>query len=111
MDSFKRIKEFAHHLSVLAFKEPELSYDGIFSLSLTPEGISYAYIKHNKEIFELQEVNTIACSMADLKIVLVDLVNKYNLEKAACSWLLTPDKYQLIQIEELPVPPEEFQAA
>lgn len=111
MDSFNRLKDFVGNLSELALRKKERVYDGIFSMMLTTEGLCYAYVKHNKETFELQAANTVPYTLKDLGKVLTYLDNQYNLSNAACSWLLTSDKYQLLQVEDLPVPPEEFQSA
>lgn len=39
------------------------------------------------------------------------MVAKNHLAGMACSWMLTPDKYQVLTLDELPVLAEEFQSA
>lgn len=108
MESFKRFKDF---MQDIVFPIKHRTYNGIFSVMICPDVINFAYVKNNYGIIELQATDSISYKPTELKSTLASLVNKYALESVACSWLLTPDKYQLIQIEELPVPTEEFQSA
>jgi MSHA biogenesis protein MshI len=63
------------------------------------------------------KINLILCetysysSNDDLQTSLATIVKYHKLDTVNCTWILQPDQYQLLLIDALPVPANEFQAA
>jgi len=86
---------------------------GFCSLAITSTGISLVKTDKSKSDnkIELSLCTFIPATSADFEAVLEKKVEELELQNIDCSWVLTPDKYQYLQMEELPVTPAEFQAA
>lgn len=53
----------------------------------------------------------VPCALKDFPEMLATKVKAQQLQTASCAWILSPDKYQFLQTEALPVTAQEFQAA
>lgn len=91
---------------------PHLSSSGICCLTISPTEISILYAKIENNKWTLQFCDSFFYrDVANLKSLLTQLVNIHHIAGVDCRWVLQPNDYQLIQLESLPVSPDEFQSA
>lgn len=112
-----KLKPYFHSLShwkELFFhsKSNKITTDGLCCIEIDTQSFSIAYTRYEKE-----KINLVSCanypytSFEDLQNSLLTIVKYYHLETVNCSWVLQPDQYQVLLIDALPVPANEFQAA
>lgn len=80
-------------------------------LSISSQSLSLAQISRKDHKAELILSESVPCNENQFYEPLAQLVKKHQLDGMPCSWLLRPEEYQLLFLEELPVQPSEFQAA
>jgi MSHA biogenesis protein MshI len=86
--------------------------NGMCCIDMDSKSFSIVYARH-----ENKKINLMSCAMypyttnEDLQESLTTIVKYYKLETVNCSWILQPDQYQLLLLDALPVPAQEFQAA
>lgn len=97
--------------SRLIKKNRETALDNLCCLSIAPREISLAYITQKKNKPELVLCDVFPYQENNLEEALTRYVKRKDLEGVPCSLMLRPEDYQLLSMEALPVPPEEFQAA
>jgi MSHA biogenesis protein MshI len=111
MDSINYLKDKFIALAQQTFKRRVQSDDALCCIEFGANSFSAAYIRSETGRPVLELVETVACDITKPAVALTEFVKKNGLEGINCSWLLKSDKYQLITLDELPVKPEEFQAA
>jgi MSHA biogenesis protein MshI len=111
MDSIRKLMKLARFPSLFKYNDNNVVPSGACCLSIDGQTLSLAYTQFKDGEFELQVCESSSYTDDTLPFVLSSLVKQYHLEGAHCTWILAPDKYQLLLLEELPVPAAEFQAA
>jgi MSHA biogenesis protein MshI len=111
MDSIKHLKEKLITFAQQTFQRRVQSKNASCCIEFGTNSFSAAYIRTDSGRPELQLLETVSCDVNKPLEALTEFVKKNGLEGVNCSWLLKSDKYQLITLDELPVKPEEFQAA
>ncbi len=84
---------------------------GLCCVRFDADGIALAYVRHFQNTKQLQWCEYIPWNAKDPQSVLSSFVKENRLEGTACSLMLQAHHYQLLPLEELPVPKEEFQSA
>lgn len=81
-------------------------------ITIYPREFSIAYAEASMDKLVLEYYATYPYNEEEgLKERLSAIVRHYHLKQVDCSWILSPQDYQLIQTDALPVPDDEFQAA
>lgn len=81
-------------------------------ITIYPQEFSLAYASHKTGQLLLEFYASYSYdSEKGLKESLTTILKQYQLKKANCAWVLASQDYQLLQIDALPVPDDEFQAA
>jgi len=81
-------------------------------ITIHSQEFSLAYARHTAGKFLLEFYASYPYdSQKGLKAPLSAIIKQYQLKKINCAWVLAPQDYQLLQIDALPVPDDEFQAA
>ncbi|MDR3492176.1 MAG: hypothetical protein P4M12_09085 [Gammaproteobacteria bacterium] len=110
MDSIKQITEKIKFILSFDFKR-QASASDLCCVSIDTQHLTLVYIRHRTAKPELDFCVTVPYEADNLLSVLTDLVKQHKLEEVDCCWMLTPNLYQLLLLEELPVSAGEFQAA
>ena len=111
MDSIKHLKAKFIAFTRRTLANHAQSNNALFCLEFGNSGFTCAYVTTTLGKPRLEFLETVACDVTKPLPVLSEFVKSHNLTGVNCSWLLKADKYQLINIDELPVKAEEFQAA
>lgn len=80
-------------------------------LTLSDDGIAFALISHSKKQAKLLHSEYVPCSNAEQADVLSRLTQTHQLDLYPCNVVLSPDDYQLIQVETPEVNETELQSA
>lgn len=80
-------------------------------ISLDSQKITLTYVVYTGSKPELKVVSSVPYDANNLIPVLTELVKQHQLEAVTCSWMLSPEHYQFLSQEALPVSENEFQAA
>lgn len=91
-------------------------YKGLCSIEIRLDGIAFAYtpnpINPEVSICEFEPCQNINQSNKDqIKECLAKIVDKHNLTKTACNWVLHPDYYRLTLLNTPNLPPSEHKNA
>jgi MSHA biogenesis protein MshI len=111
MESFKVLERKFKSLWPFGKKSTSQVPDAFCCLRFGEKSLSFVYLRSELGRPEIQLMEALPCDPSNPLEELKDFVEKNNLQGIDCSWMLQPDKYQLVSLEELPVKPEEFQAA
>jgi MSHA biogenesis protein MshI len=114
LDKLKPYFYSLSHWKELLFhsKTNQITTDGMCCIEIDAQSFSIAYARYEKE-----KINLVSCANypyttpEDLQNSLLTIVKYYHLETVYCSWVLQPDQYQILLLDALPVPANEFQAA
>lgn len=110
MDSINNLKEkfekFAQISLISALRD-----DAFCCISVEPKGFALACMRKTGATLELDFIETVTCKPSNFVMELWTLVKRHDLEGVKCSWVLDPNKYQILVHDELPVKDEEFQSA
>ncbi|MDC9725153.1 MAG: hypothetical protein PSN44_04450 [Gammaproteobacteria bacterium] len=79
--------------------------------SISAEGIALAIIEHNTISPILQYAQFHPCSPNGQAALLSELVHQHQLDKLPCNLVLSPEEYQLTQVDAPEVPRQELRAA
>ncbi len=89
-----------------------LTAQGLCCISVGKHEASLIYTPYRHGKIEITAFKTFSyLTPADFKIGLANAIDSLHLAGAPCLWLLDPSQYQLMLMEDLPVEPNEFQAA
>lgn len=80
-------------------------------ITLTAQGIALAIVNHKSEKPFLQHAQFYTCAPSDQSDQITQLVKQYNLDNIACNLVLSPNEYQLIQVDTPDVSQHELAAA
>lgn len=80
-------------------------------ISISAEGIALAIIEHNTISPILQYAQFHPCSPNGQAALLSELVHQHQLDKLPCNLVLSPEEYQLTQVDAPEVPRQELRAA
>lgn len=93
-------------------KNSEGTQSGICCITINSQDFSLLYARQIDSKPELLFFGTYPYKdNENLKYALSSLVKQYHLQRMPCAWVLSPENYQLLPTDALPVKPEEFQAA
>jgi MSHA biogenesis protein MshI len=111
MDSLKKLKE-----QLITFSRTRLNInlkaaDKFCCISVDNESFSIACMNLANSRPELILLEAVPFPANGFVATLTEYVKRHQLEGVTCSWILAPDKYQLLTLDELPVKAEEFQSA
>lgn len=82
------------------------------TLSLSPRELTIVHLNKTDQAIELLEARTYPYDdIGNLPLILAGIVKKNGLTDIPIFWLLSPDDYQLILIDSLPVPENEMKGA
>lgn len=80
-------------------------------LTFSSEGIALAIISHEALLPSLLHAEFYPCTNAEQPSLLADLKLQHRLDQLPCNLVLSPDEYQLLQVESPDVPSQEQGAA
>lgn len=93
------------------FASSAITTPGFCCININSTSISIAYLMDDQGKQKLQYIDSIRYKKENLASTLNSLVKQKSLEGVACSWILEKKDYQLLLMDSLPVPENEFQAA
>jgi MSHA biogenesis protein MshI len=114
MDSIKHLKDLKNRLisfTQQTFNRRAQTSNSLCCIEFGTTSFSCAYVSAANGRPELELLETVPCDVNNPLPALTEFVKAHQLEGVNCSWLLKADKYQLINLDELPVKAEEFQSA
>lgn len=82
------------------------------ALSIVGKELLLVQVNYSQDFIEIVKTETLTFDALDnLPLVLSGIVNKYQLDTTPTYWLTSPDDYQLLLLDALPVTQEEFREA
>jgi MSHA biogenesis protein MshI len=80
-------------------------------LTISSDGIALAIVSHAEKLPALLHAEFYPCSTSEQATLLLKLNKQFQLDKHSCTLILSPNEYQLLQVESPDVPSQEQSAA